>query len=295
MRTAIMLLAASLLAGRAEAGLMPSAVVHHPQVSGSGLNTLAGINVLADLDATQAASTDGASQAWNNLTGAPVDGAASAAYAFYRGGGNAASADDPTLTGTAGTSGAYWALNGSQNFTLAGANPAYLAALQNDGENFWIAMSVNLGATGIQTLWSTQNSSSTAGMTLTMSPSSTPRFNLTQYGTAAKQAVAYSPTLTTGTDYVVIVSHAAGGSTRMWVNTTTGYESPTLFGAASVTASRAMAIGSRASSGYLGAGAKIRSFAIGTDYLTDAGAAAILHRLEARHGIDYDGNGAIGG
>lgn len=284
-----------LLAQPARAGLMPSAVLYHPPAAATALNGIGGLNVLTDLDATQAASTDGVSQTWGNLIAAPADGSAASAYACTRGNTGSAAADDPAYNGTAGTSGGYWGFSGAQNFTLAGANTAYLANLQNDGESFWIAMTVNLGATGAQTLWSTQSNSSTPGVTLTMSPSSTPRFNMTQYGTAAKQVLAYSPTVNTGTDYVVIVSHAAGGNTRLWVNTTAAFESTVTFIAASVAGNHALTVGSRGGGGFLGAGAKLRSFAIGQDYLTDAGAAAIIHRLEARHGIDYDGNGTVGG
>ena len=287
------LLACAVLPARA--GLMPSAVLFHPVTGDTSLAGISGIGALADLDATQTGSTDGVSQTWSNLVVSPGDGSASSAYSFYRGTSNAVDAADPAFTGTAGNSGAYWAFNGSTDFTLTGANSSFLSALQNDGQSFWIAMTFNLGSTGTQTLWSTQSSSSSAGLSFTCAPTATTKFTLTQYTTSTKQIVGYSPAFTVGNDYVVVVSHVAGGDTRVWFNTTTNAESTVLFTAGSVTAAHTIVIGARGGSNPIGASSKVRSFAMGNVYLTDAQAASIIHRLEARQQIDYDGNGSVGG
>lgn len=68
-----------------------------------------------DLDATIADSyTSG--QTWANLVETPADGASTSDYNVWLGDDGSATATDPTFTGTAGDSGAYFATDGGDTF-----------------------------------------------------------------------------------------------------------------------------------------------------------------------------------
>lgn len=89
-----------------------------------------------DLDATQAASYSGTGSTWNNLITSPDDGQAQSAYNFTVEG-------SPVFTGSAGTSGAYWAMDGTGYFQIAGGNTPTLNQIhQTGGSSFVVTIAL---------------------------------------------------------------------------------------------------------------------------------------------------------
>lgn len=72
-----------------------------------------------DLDATQSASYSGSGTTWHNLVTNPADGSSQSTYDFTIHG-------TPTFTGGAGTSGAYFAMDGASYFEIAGGNTQFI-------------------------------------------------------------------------------------------------------------------------------------------------------------------------
>lgn len=72
----------------------------------------------ADLDATVSDSYSGSGQTWANIETTPADSAAQTDYDFWLGATSSATTDDPTFTGSAGSSSAYWAMDGGDHFEM---------------------------------------------------------------------------------------------------------------------------------------------------------------------------------
>lgn len=280
--------AALAFAAPARASFGPSAVLFHPSARLTApLSSIGDVSTAADLDSTLSVSYGGTGTAWTSLISAPSDGTTQAANAFTT---------NATFTGGPGQPTAYFAQSGSSNAALTGAATALLAGLQNDTSSWWVTMTFNLASTASTFLWSTQANSSSAGVTLIINAGGSPKFNLAQYTTASKQIVAWSPTASpmTGAEYIVIVSHSSGGNTRVWFNSAANtVESSTTFTAAALTGNK-ITFGSRNTSGFMPAGGRISHISYGTGYLGNAQAGEIIHLLESRHQVDYDGNGNIG-
>lgn len=92
------------------------------------------------LDAGDTLSYSGAGQTFANMYALPADGSAQTAYDFYRGTTSGADASDPTFNGVAGNKSVneYFSVNGSQDFTLIGANTTFINNLHKDNAAFSI-------------------------------------------------------------------------------------------------------------------------------------------------------------
>lgn len=101
-------------------------------------------NLQLCLDAGDSASYSGSGQTWNDRSGG--------GYNFYRGADGSAGGTDPTFNGTPGalSSSNYWSYNGSQYFTLAQSNPAWVNNIHKAGAVYTIAQWVYLN--GISSL-----------------------------------------------------------------------------------------------------------------------------------------------
>ena len=113
-----------------------------------------------DLDATISDSYDGSSQTWYNLRATPADGESQSQYNYYRGASSSSSTDDPTFTGSAGSSSAYFALDSGDFFTPVSATiPTFVKNLHKTtgGSTATIILCMQTGASGY--FWGTGPSS----------------------------------------------------------------------------------------------------------------------------------------
>lgn len=245
---------------------------------------------VCDLDATIAASyTTG--QTWSNLVPNPADSSAQTAYDFYLGAGSGSSTDDPTFTGTPGTTSAYFALDGGDFFTLkSGANTTFINTWHKSaGAAFWVACAFRIAnAAGNQIICAT---STDTGPSIGCSflSSGAEALQWRQQGDSNNQVAGAMGTLTPGTDYLIIASHNNGtNNTRAWVNTTTASDVGQTYASTSSSASGALQIGSHSGgSDALVNGARIYHFSSGNEYLDNTKAALIYAALNTRHGRTY--------
>ena len=123
------------------------------------------LNSIFDLDATLSASYS-SGQVWSNIVTTPVDGSAQSAYDFNLGASNAPAGDDPTFTGTPNDPAAYFALDGGDWFTLAGAIPTFFNQIHQGSlpHTLILAMSVAVNGGSRVGLFSTTNTGSAANV-----------------------------------------------------------------------------------------------------------------------------------
>lgn len=241
-----------------------------------------------DIDATIAASYPGSGVTWANLA-APADGSAQAAYDFYRGNGST-STTYPAFNGSAGSSAAYWSFDGNDHFDLkSGVNTPFLRDVHKTtgGSDFWIAMAFRPVDNG-----------TTTGYFTTMAGTSVPGLRIEQLSNEftrllqrSGSTVATGPdvTLTPGSDSLYIVSHSHSlNETAIWLNSATGSTAAHPFSATTTDASAVARIGHRVhGSGILLSGTRLYSLAMGSEYLNNTKAAAIIAHLNTRHGRIY--------
>lgn len=251
-------------------------------------------STVMDLDATLSASYGGTGQAWSNLIAAPADGAAQTAYDFYRGASVTATTDDPTFTGTAGSAAAYWAMDGGDYFRLVtGTNTTWLNNLHKTtgGSDFWYALAMRYndgGGSATQRILSTGINGGTAiGIASTVNSSE--RINHLQYGTSLSNGSNNTDTLSSGTDYLLIVSHShSGNNTRFWVNTRTAVNVAQTYSTTTSSAAGILTIGANAdNSSPVVNGTRLYGCYMGNEYLDNTKAGLIFDHLNTRHGRTY--------
>lgn len=245
-------------------------------------------STVADLDATMAASYGGSGTTWANLVAAPADGSAQTAYDFYRGDG-ATGTTYPTFTGTAGDAAAYFALDGGDYFRLAsGANTAFLQNISKTtgGADFWLGFALR-GAdwSGVQRLFNGGPDSAPAGWCSAYVNGGV--VYLAQRGASAA-SVSSGVTLSTNTDYLILISHShANNRTRFWINSTTAVSVTHTF-STNTSAMPLMAAYAETDAGFaLKNGARVYGLYIGNEDLDNTKAAALINALETRHGRNY--------
>jgi hypothetical protein len=180
------------------------------------------------LDASDAASyTSG--QTWTDETGN--------GYSFFRGTNGTVEAADPTFNGTAGsqTSSTYWSVNGTQEFTLNQANPAWYLTLGKDSALFSICGWIYKPAlSAYSTIFgSLDGSTPIHGIALLISPASALEFNAANNaGTAFALAIVSTVTVPANTwTFVAVTINEAATTGFLQVNGTqeskvTTYVSP---------------------------------------------------------------------
>lgn len=254
-------------------------------------------STVLDLDATVAASFPGSGQQWLNLTTAPADGSAKTAYDFDLGLTNSAAADDPTFTGTADTQSAYFSLDGADffDFSSGTTTPSFLKNLHKTtgGQAFWIAVGVRvIAGTTTQSLFGYRTTTATSrGIRFDISTAE--RLTLAQGNGSATVNGTSATTLSSGTDYLLIVSAPAGGGTiRFWFNTLTAEEVSLTYGATSTdpaasSVPKIAACGAGTGQNIMNNTTRIYSFAMGNEYLDNTKAGMIISHMNARHGRVY--------
>ncbi len=178
--------------------------------------------VLFDLSASTCASYQ-TGQTLKNIITSPADGTAKAGYDFYFGDTSGVNGRDPVFSGTAGSTAAYFGLDGSQYFSLvSGAGgPSALADLHREDmtvtTTFLMAMHYEADGTRVQNLFGNNSSSSAThgGFRLGVSTAGVLQL-LRNTGDASNtnNTISTGITLTDNTDYVVAFTF--NSSTMAW-------------------------------------------------------------------------------
>lgn len=248
-----------------------------------------------DLDATKAASYSGSGTTWANLVTAPADGSAQTAYDFLRGDG-ATSTTYPTFNGSAGSAAAYFGFDGGDYFNLkSGTNTAFLNALHKTtgGADFWFLIAwKSPSVTGTIDGFFGNASGTTTANSLTARQSTTEKIQLSQRsGAGAASTVNSTAGMTVDTINLAIFSHSkSGNNLRVWINSATAEDVAFTMGASSGDpATGFFTLGAITSVGTspIANDGRVYTFAMGSEYLDNTKAAAIIAALNARHGRTY--------
>jgi len=242
-----------------------------------------------DLDATVTESYGGAGQIWRNLAISPADGSTSFAYNFFLGASATPSTDDPTFTGSAGSSSAYFALDGGDYFNLA-ANTTFFAGLQRTDLNqpFWFACAFRFKSSGVtQSLIGTSPTTADVGFRLLVNTANVLQFS--QRGDTAAILSTSSSTLIDDTDYLVILTSQGNGSNvRFWVNTLTQNDvARTPNTSVTNTSNTVDLAASGAGAARLANGSRVYAYSGGLQYITSTEAAVIASVYYKRHQRSY--------
>lgn len=254
-----------------------------PVAGGGGASYLDSVvaSVCCDLDG--AFYTSG--QTWENQIESPADGAAQTDYDFYLGADGSASTDDPTFDTDKFT------FDGGDHFQIVSGNTPLLDDWHHNasGSDWWIAMAFQLNSvTGQQFLFATNYGAVAADGAHIRANGTDVRLVLNDDGTIDNQVIE-SAALSTGTDYLLIVSaDKSTGSVRSWLNTTTASSHTYTFQTAGSASHAAARIGKDTNNtNPIANGGIAYHFSAGNEYLDNTKAAAIFAHLEARHGRDY--------
>ncbi len=247
-------------------------------------------SAVCELDATVSDSYSGSGQTWANLVASPADGSAQADYDFTLGANDTASTDDPTFTGTAGDSGAYWSVDSGDNFTLAGDNTAFINSLHKGSQAFWICViwrNVDLTwRNGPLVGTAIDNFNPDDGLHL--GTTSSERYVINQGGggvETSNTSPAYGGS-DFGDDQLVIVSYDGNGMLRWWRQSATSQSSAFVMAASTQDAEAKLRLHVD-EWGRTSDMSRLYHVSMGNEYLDDTKAAAIIAHLEARHGRDY--------
>ena len=255
-------------------------------------------SVVCDLDATISASYNGSGQTWANLIASPADGTARAAYDFHLGDG-ATSTTYPTFNGTAGNAAAYWGTDGSDYFklkTLAGSLPEKWHRTSG-GTPFWVAMtfrSPTATFSGSRAFWGNATGTFNRGVLAYVTSGDMLGMISSNASTAPATSNMYGP-FAGAANYVSLLSadpSQGASNVRVWVNTASASTFTHSFSASSTPSTDNFHIlatrGPFQDGGQImDADFRLYSFARGNAFLDDAGAAAIIAHLNARHGRNY--------
>lgn len=254
-------------------------------------------SITCDLDATISDSYSGSGQTWANLIVSPNDGAAQTDYDFFLGADGNSSTDDPTFTGTAGDSGAYFSLDGADFFhqvIAASSNPTVFQDMSKAGAAWWMAFGLRTAAT-FQTLNVLfENGALTGdgvnGLRLAIRASVSGTLQLVVDNSDQNIINDVGDAMGNSTDTLYIISYSGNDSeARIWTNSTTKNQfaiTPTV-NSNSNTANQAGLFAEEDNTAGWGNGTRVYHVSIGNAYIDDADAALIFTHLEARHNRDY--------
>lgn len=250
-----------------------------------------------DVDATCTDSYGGTGQTWANLEATPSDGETQSTYDVWLGSTSSGDSQDPTFTGTADTTGAYFSMDGSDYFTVSNATTttnnmhkttggtawwvAVAGLFCKDSGNFSEIFGTSTGTQGILARGSFAGSFDT-------------RVSVDR-GSRQNNDLATGKFNNCTDDYIMIISGdpSSTDDLRVWLNTTTAVEDTDMGTNTSTTnANGAMHLGGSAAASACtttcwGSGTRIRTYAHGDEYLDNTKAALIFTHLETRHGLDY--------
>lgn len=253
-------------------------VVTIPAPSRADAQTTGLSNVVAQWDATLSGSYNGSGSTWTNVIATPADGSASSSYNQTISG--------MTFNGSAGAASAYFSASGSSFFELTGANTTFLDNLHKTtgGSDFTVIVAYQVAATTAATLFSTSNTTTSLGVMIDTSTTTTFR----QRGDTASSNVS-GGTVSTGTWYLLIYTHSAAGSSSMrWLNTKTGSLQGHTFNTTTSSSTVNMHVASRNdSANFIPSGSFIAGVTLLNSYIDDITAAMWFDYYNNLHGRTY--------
>lgn len=246
---------------------------------------------ICDLDATISDSYGGTGQTWSNLITSPSTGELQTDYDFHLGADSSSDTTDPTFTGTAGTTSAYFSHDGGDFFTCKD-NATYLSnAYRTDISNpTTIVVCLQLASTAFQYLFGQGEFNTNRGWSLRMNSGT---LQTLAYGdvTFANETVKSSPSIaaTTDTCFIFSVDQNAGtgkqaiNSTTMTAWTTSGV---TFTGPAST--SWSFLIGAALNNASpIKSGSRVYHFSAFNEVFDDTKTSAVVSHLNTRHNRTY--------
>ena len=242
-----------------------------------------------DLDATCASSyTSG--QTLANLELTPADGSAQTDNDFYLGNTSSATTDDPTFTGSADDTGAYFLFDGGDYFSLkSGTNTTFLNDMHDttNSGGFWISYCGQIASSaGNSPMFHTKTSASDTGVGFQQLVNNGATeggfFRINQEADTTHAVVAYPPAV----DMCVIASVdpvATTNNVRFWIDGSYQYIQRSV-DFTNVTASAV----TKALIGKIGgvfqvSGSRFYSLAVGNDFIDTTEADKIFTKMRARH------------
>lgn len=255
-------------------------------------------SVVCDLDATISNSYNGSGLTWSNLIESPADGTTRAAYDFHLGNGST-STTYPTFNGTAGDAAAYWSTDGGDYFlikTLAGSL-AERWHRTSGGTPFWVAVTFQTPSdlfSGTRSFWGNASGSYNRGI-VSYAVSADTISMLSSNASTVPVTNNLSGVLVGSTDYIYLFSSdpsLSSNNVRIWVNTASASTFTHSYSASTTNSSDNLHILAtkgpfQDGSQIMLSGLRLYSFAMGNVLLDDAGAAAIIAHLGARHERNY--------
>lgn len=261
----------------------------------SGEDTLQDIiasNVF-DIDATQSGSYGGSGQIWANITTTPADGASQTDHDYFVGDSGSSDPADPTFTGSAGDSSAYWALDGNDGFKLDAASVAAMPAFYQNlhkstgGQAHSIAFtgrftptsggSLALGGTG-------RLSTTSVGLTYFIpSFGQTDKLGLGWYDGSGGNTLINSAVVADSTDvFIVMTFNPSTGAYKAYVN---GDAVVTGTASAQTSTSNPSEVMEIMQSGFvsIGAGSRLYSCSMFNSVLSDSDVSNLKSFYETRH------------
>jgi hypothetical protein len=268
-------------------------------ISGQGLELVVS-STCCDLDATLSGSYGGSGQTWTNLTTTPADGTDQTEWDAFLGADISVSTDDPTFTGSAGDSAAYFSFDGGDYFQFK-APPALVQEKIHKtafaDTELWIAMTVYVPASAtLGGLFGNGGyNNGTEGWCVDYLLSTDSLTFKTSGGTdfVPKDLANGSVKLDDWNVFIITLQKLDGDTIdyKTWVNTSVAATevSNIEFDETPVTANANVnfQIGKRGNNFPLENNYRIASFSVGNGYLTDDQAIAITKQLETRHNRLY--------
>lgn len=256
------------------------------------LSDIFGINAVFELDATLSDSYPGTGQTWSNVIASPADGSDQGEYNAFLGDDGTADTSDPTFTGTAGDSAAYFSYDGGDgHFFDHSSLPTMFADMHKgtSGKKWWmtIAFRTPSSLSANATLFDARSVNGTQLLYINFNTSFRVIINGGDGNTIFNFHVG---SVATDTDYLVIVSYDFDNSKlTTWVNSATGGD---LAGQATGTdesgITTAGLMQDTGGSQQWPDGTRLYGFYGGWDvHLDDTKAGEIISLLETRHNRDY--------
>lgn len=233
-------------------------------------------NIVAQWDATLSDSYVGSGVNLLNVIEAPADGSAKSAYDLIMSG--------LTFTGIAGDEAAYLATAGA-GFAEIAANTTFLTNLgKTSGQDHTFIMAFEPATTVSNYLYSTQNTSSAVGTSVTSAATVTQR----QTDGVTSSTVS-DGTIVAATRYLVMSSHShSTDRSRIYVNDKTVTEKVHIYTPNIADPGINLHLFSRNdSAGYMPSGSKLIGSAFMNTYIDDTKAGELFDYYNALHGVTY--------
>jgi len=245
------------------------------------------------IEATDTLSYSGSGQTISSLVKTPADGTSQAANTATLGGTSGANTDDPAFVGTAGSSSAYFSLDGGDIFRLDATTLTSSSTLLNAQRTdaaypttmVWCGEIPEYNA-GTFSLFGNHSSGTQVGVSLVINTDGSAR--LVIRGATATTVIMHA--IPRGVPLCVIVgmnTFATTGNVRIWVNRVYKGEFDATAPASSSASTRSMNFCGANATQFVPNGSKFKTFAWFNELFDDAKANQVMDVLERKHGVSY--------